>query len=65
MKKLNIIFIAILSIVSCKDDAEETQKDMAITYPETKTVDTVTNYFGTEVKDPFRWLKIGSRHKTR
>ena len=28
-----------------------------ITYPETKKVDTVTNYFGTEVKDPYRWLE--------
>ena len=26
-------------------------------YPTTKKVDTVTNYFGTEVKDPYRWLE--------
>jgi len=30
---------------------------MAITYPETKKVDTVNNYFGVEVKDPYRWLE--------
>tara|TARA_R110002020_G_scaffold259768_2_gene473685 strand:+ start:17093 stop:19174 length:2082 start_codon:yes stop_codon:yes gene_type:complete len=28
-----------------------------LTYPETKKVDTVDNYFGTEVKDPYRWLE--------
>ena len=26
-------------------------------YPKTKQVDTVTNYFGTKVKDPYRWLE--------
>ncbi|HEU4631860.1 MAG TPA: prolyl oligopeptidase family serine peptidase, partial [Gemmatimonadaceae bacterium] len=26
-------------------------------YPETRTVDTVTNYFGTRVPDPYRWLE--------
>ncbi len=30
---------------------------MAITYPETKKVDTITTYFDTEVKDPYRWLE--------
>ena len=30
---------------------------MAVIYPETKKVDTVDNYFGTEVKDPYRWLE--------
>ena len=26
-------------------------------YPETKKVDTITDYFGTKVKDPYRWLE--------
>lgn len=30
---------------------------MAVTYPETKKVDTVDTYFGTEVPDPYRWLE--------
>ncbi|MEM6515178.1 MAG: prolyl oligopeptidase family serine peptidase [Bacteroidota bacterium] len=64
MKKLNIILIAILSIVSCKEDAKETKTDMAVTYPETQKVDTVTNYFGTEVKDPYRWLEDDMSEET-
>ncbi|MFT4698713.1 MAG: prolyl oligopeptidase [Flavobacteriaceae bacterium] len=28
-----------------------------VKYPLTKKADTVTNYFGTEVKDPYRWLE--------
>ena len=26
-------------------------------YPETKKVDTVNDYFGTKVADPYRWLE--------
>ena len=28
-----------------------------ITYPETKKVDVVEDYFGTKVADPYRWLE--------
>jgi prolyl oligopeptidase len=28
-----------------------------LNYPTTKQVDTITNYFGTKVKDPYRWLE--------
>lgn len=56
MKKLIIAVIAGGIISSC---ATKTQKEssQALNYPETKKVDTVTNYFGTEVKDPYRWLE--------
>ena len=42
--------------MSCNTSIKETEK-IEITYPETKKVDTVTNYFGTDVKDPYRWLE--------
>ena len=32
-------------------------KIAAITYPVAKKVDTVTNYFGTAVPDPYRWME--------
>ena len=31
---------------------------MAITYPDTRTEDVSDDYFGTKVKDPYRWLEI-------
>ncbi len=48
--------IAASVIVSCKND-QSMEETSTITYPETKKVDTVDTYFGTEVKDPYRWLE--------
>jgi prolyl oligopeptidase len=42
---------------SCQDTDQESPAQASLTYPETKAVDTVTNYFGTEVADPYRWLE--------
>lgn len=42
------------------DDTEqnnENQRGSSLTYPETRTSDTVDTYFGTEVADPYRWLE--------
>ena len=39
---------------SQKTDNSQT---MSLTYPETKKVDTVNTYFGTDVPDPYRWLE--------
>ena len=33
------------------------KKDITVNYPETKTGDSMTTYFGVEVKDPYRWLE--------
>lgn len=42
--------------MSCKEGPKKTEKT-ALNYPKTKKVDTITNYFGTAVKDPYRWLE--------
>ncbi|MCL4123253.1 UNVERIFIED_CONTAM: hypothetical protein GTU68_051982 [Idotea baltica] len=42
--------------MSCKTENNAIEQT-ALSYPETKKVDTVTNYFGTDVKDPYRWLE--------
>ncbi|HKJ06909.1 MAG TPA: prolyl oligopeptidase family serine peptidase [Flavobacteriaceae bacterium] len=56
MNKLFILTVLGLFTLSCT--VTETDKNaITLEYPTTKKVDTVTNYFGTEVKDPYRWLE--------
>ena len=37
--------------------AAQQQAGAPLQYPATRTVDTVTNYFGTPVADPYRWME--------
>ncbi|MFD2822583.1 prolyl oligopeptidase family protein [Lacinutrix iliipiscaria] len=57
MKKIAACLITLLIIMSCKEEKKKTERNLVTSYPETKKVDTVTNYFGVEVKDPYRWLE--------
>ena len=50
MKKLILCLLSLIVLIACK-------KDIAVNYPETKTVDSIDTYFGIEVKDPYRWLE--------
>ena len=52
MKRVFIFLFSLLMIVSCTK-----QKTMNLTYPQAKTVDSTTNFFGTIVNDPFRWME--------
>ncbi len=66
MKKILLPLIA-LAFVACDDSKEKeepSQKEIALKYPETKKVDTVNTYFGTEVKDPYRWLEDDRSEET-
>jgi len=51
-----LILLAITTFSSCNTEKEEPKK-IVVNYPETKKVDTITTYFGTDVKDPYRWLE--------
>lgn len=54
MKKSIIAgFACVCMLMSCSKNEE-----MAVTYPDTRTEDVSDDYFGTEVKDPYRWLEI-------
>lgn len=59
MKKIILALSIVALIVSCKNETKENpiKTSIALNYPETKTVDTVETYFGTPVKDPYRWLE--------
>ena len=59
MRRHCLILFSILLMVSysCKHD-------IRINYPVTRKVDTVNNYFGTLVKDPYRWLENDTSSET-
>ena len=64
MKKLMIPIITALVLVGCKSSNVSINQTNTVTYPKTKKVDTVTNYFGTQVKDPYRWLEDDMSEET-
>ena len=64
MKKLMIPIITALVLVGCKNLNVSINQTNTVTYPNTKKVDTVTNYFGTQVKDPYRWLEDDMSEET-
>jgi len=62
MKPLtSLLFLAITSVFV----AQENNEKINLKYTKTKKVDTVTNYFGTDVKDPYRWLEDDRSEETR
>lgn len=63
MKSLFIIILIGIFTISCKN-SESQKNNTTLNYPTTKKVDTVTNYFGTEVKDPYYWLEDDRSEET-
>lgn len=58
-----ILIVALLfmaTFFSCKDKGPDTPE-----YPETRKVDTVDFYYGTEVADPYRWLEDDQSEETK
>lgn len=56
MKKIVISLLSLFIFASCKNENTK-PNPIAVSYPITKTVDTVNTFFGVEVKDPYRWLE--------
>jgi len=56
-KKFSVLIILILLVFlpTCQKKGEEAQAQL--TYPITKKVDQLDDYFGTKVEDPYRWLE--------
>jgi prolyl oligopeptidase len=54
MKKILYVFVIAALAISC---GNKNFKKIELNYPETKKVDQMDKYFGTEVADPYRWLE--------
>ena len=58
MKKFILfIFVLMLTGYGCR-------QHISVKYPVTKKVDTVDNYFGTKIADPYRWLENDTSEAT-
>lgn len=53
---LMLVFLAIILLPGC-GSKDKPAAENALTYPVTKKVDQVDDYFGTKVADPYRWLE--------
>src|SRR5690554_341705 len=54
MKKIFIFMCIAAASASCN---QRSKQMVEVNYPETQKMDVVDTYFGTEVKDPYRWLE--------
>ncbi len=59
---LNIALIFVFILSANQIIAQNSQ--MSLKYPNTKKVNTVDTYFGTEVNDPYRWLEDDRSNET-
>ncbi len=64
MKKPLLLAFTALILIGCNDATISKNQLIDVTYPKTKKVDTITNYFGTQVKDPYRWLEDDMSQQT-
>ncbi len=55
MKKLILMAVTVHFLMACQSESKK--ETIAVKYPNTKKIDSVDIYFGTEVKDPYRWLE--------
>jgi len=60
----NIGLLAALVLFAACQETTKKREPIAVNYPTTKKVDTVNNYFGTEVPDPYRWLEDDRSEET-
>ncbi|WP_235296049.1 prolyl oligopeptidase family serine peptidase [Portibacter marinus] len=63
MKSLLTFIILFFLIISCAEKEQEVNIEQ-LTYPETTKVDTIDDYFGTQITDAYRWLEDDMSEET-
>lgn len=62
MKRFILLTLVLAVVFFCKSLSKI--KTITVNYPITAKVDTVDTYFGTQVKDPYRWLEDDTSKET-
>jgi len=62
MKNISLL-AALILFAACKEETKS-REPITVNYPATKKVDTIDNYFGTDVPDPYRWLEDDRSEET-
>ncbi len=58
MKKYLFLISVLIIFSSCENEKKSEKKsEMKFNYPTVKTVDSADVFYGTEVKDPYRWME--------
>jgi prolyl oligopeptidase len=57
MRRSLTILVAAILILSVSACQQRAPKQIALTYPETKKIDQVDDYFGIKIADPYQWLE--------
>ncbi len=61
--KNSLFILSSMLLLACQTASKE--EKLIMKYPITAKVDTVDNYFGTEIKDPYRWLEDDNSPETK